>query len=58
MTVVVVFAISRAGAGRHRPSGTGRAALRAYRTVGDVRAAGRGTLGRRLVRRSAFRALG
>ena len=40
-----------------RPGETGRAVLRAYRVVGDVRAISRGTYGRRLVRRSVFRAV-
>ena len=40
-------------------TGVGRAALRGYRVAGDVRALGRGpgAYGRRVVRRSAFRAL-
>lgn len=37
---------------------TGRAVLKAYRVYGDVRAISRGTYGRRLVRRAAFRGLG
>ena len=39
--------------------GVGRAALRGYRVAGDVRAIARGpgAYGRRVVRRSAFRAL-
>ena len=64
VAVVIVFAVlflvavcCRGAAGRSRPSGAGRAALRAYRTVGDARAVARGTIGRRLVRRSVFRAV-
>ena len=51
----------RLGSWRSSPSstGAGRAALRAYRVAGDIRAASRGpgAYGRRIVRRSAFRAL-
>ena len=50
MTAVVVFAVlflvaacCRGAAGRDRPSGAGRAALRAYRAYGDVRSISRGT---------------
>ena len=44
---------------RRGSTGAGRAALRAYRVAGDVRAIARGpgAYGRRVVRRSAFRAL-
>ena len=44
---------------RRGSTGAGRAALRAYRVAGDVRALSRGpgAYGRRVVRRSAFRAL-
>ncbi len=40
---------------RYRSSGAGRVALRTYRAVGDVRAIARGTYGKRLIRRSAFK---
>ena len=65
-TVLVVFGVllllagaSRGAAGRERPSGAGRAALRALRTVNDARAIGRGpgAYGRRMARRAAFRAV-
>ena len=44
---------------RRGSTGAGGAALRAYRVAGDVRAIARGpgAYGRRVVRRSAFRAL-
>ena len=44
---------------RRGSTGAGRAALRAYRVAGDVRAIARGpgAYGRRVVRRSAFRAV-
>ena len=40
-----------------RSTGIGRAALRGYRQYGDARAIARGTYGKRLLRRSAFRTL-
>ena len=40
-----------------RPGEAGRAVLRAYRVVGDVRAIARGTYGRRLARRAVFRGI-
>ena len=45
--------------GQRGSTGAGSAALRAYRVAGDVRAIARGpgAYGRRVVRRSAFRAL-
>ena len=46
-------------AGRSGPTGTGRAVLRAVRTVNDVRAMGRGpgAYGKRLARRAVYRSL-
>ena len=40
-----------------RSTGIGRAALRGYRAYGDARSIARGTYGKRLLRRSAFRTL-
>lgn len=40
-----------------RSTGIGRAALRSYRLYGDARSIARGTYGKRLLRRSAFRTL-
>lgn len=55
--LVVVALAARGAAGRDRPSGAGRAALRAMRTVNDARAIARGpgAYGRRLARRAAFK---
>ena len=51
--------IEREAQRRRGSTGVGSAALRAYRVAGDVRAIARGpgAYGRRVVRRSAFRAL-
>ena len=47
----------RARATPPRSTGIGRAALRGYRAYGDAKAIARGTYGKRLLRRSAFRTL-
>ena len=54
---LVTHARSQGARPSSRSSGVGRAALKTYRTVGDVKAVARGTYGKRIARRAAFRGL-
>ena len=59
--IVAIALVSHARSQGARPapksSGVGRAALKTYRAAGDVKAVARGTYGKRVVRRAAFRGL-